>query len=419
MSCCKRKIWIENLPDLFCNFEIIPLNKKKISEQINSITRLVILIFLLILIFNIKISFIFLFISLLFIIIIYYIQKKAMNKIKENFSHSRYGPSNPKFNMCYKTPDPIFNYENTHTNYLNSKPSKDYITASGSVYTDNCNMKNTKKNTQNYIHKQSPKVTYNRMNKSYKQTTNNPNQHCNFVENFSIIEDINNNDYINKSCGYNNKNLDYNVPTNLKFSDLNTKPELKSYNEDLFTQYAGKDSLVKFEYIDPINSNIGISHCQQFPKVSSSYNNENGIRNFVYHEGPSYGNEDDDEDEDEINTTNVYDPRYNGYGTSYRGYVDKNLGQPRFYYSDIDSVKEPNYICRNNIDFTEFGDKYDTMSTSNMYGNMNTFEIRNLAEKQFLNSTLNHRDEMTQRLMRKNNSVSLQRKRHPIRTNVK
>ena len=84
MSWCKKKFWIENTSELFCNFQIIPTPSMSLEEQMNAFTRFIIIIFLLMLIFMSKpqISFIFLFLSLLFIIILYYIQKRTMEYYK-------------------------------------------------------------------------------------------------------------------------------------------------------------------------------------------------------------------------------------------------------------------------------------------------------------------------------------------------
>ena len=55
-----------------------------------------------------------------------------------------------------------------------------------------------------------------------------------------------------------------------------------------------------------------------------------------------------------VTESDIYDPRFNGYGTSYRAYTDENIGQTRFYYDDINSVRMPNYIVRSNIDFANY-----------------------------------------------------------------
>ena len=119
-------------------------------------------------------------------------------------------------------------------------------------------------------------------------------------------------------------------------------------------------------------------------------------------------------DYDEFNTTNIVDPRFNGYGTAYRGYTDKLLGQPKFFYDDIDSVRRPNYITRSNIDFAKFADSYGTMETE--YGNPNNEQIREFANQEFLNNAIEHRTGMMERLMRKRNAELWQQRQFPIST---
>ena len=117
-----------------------------------------------------------------------------------------------------------------------------------------------------------------------------------------------------------------------------------------------------------------------------------------------------------ITEANIYDPRFSGYGTSYRSYNDKNTGQTRFYYDDIDSVRMPNYITRSNIDFAKYADSYGTLTDQNKNGNINNSNIRALAQNTFLNSSLQQRDELQQRLMRKRNSELWQLRKYPMRT---
>ena len=38
-------------------------------------------------------------------------------------------------------------------------------------------------------------------------------------------------------------------------------------------------------------------------------------------------------------TANVYDPRFTGYGTSYRAYNEPVTGQTRFYYDDVNAME--------------------------------------------------------------------------------
>ena len=91
------------------------------------------------------------------------------------------------------------------------------------------------------------------------------------------------------------------------------------------------------------------------------------------------------------------------------------MASTRFYYDDIDSVRMPNYISRSNIDFALFADSYGPMTNKN--GNVNTDDIRKLADKQFLDSALEFRTGMQERLMRKTNANAWQQRVAPITKN--
>jgi hypothetical protein len=107
--------------------------------------------------------------------------------------------------------------------------------------------------------------------------------------------------------------------------------------------------------------------------------------------------------------SNVYDPRFYGYGTSYRHYIDPVVGQPRFMYSDVDAVRKPNYIGRSNIDHATWAQSYGVIDPNLTACN------RELAHDKFLNDALSEREEYQQRYMRKyNNQVAWQRKVAPI-----
>ena len=116
-----------------------------------------------------------------------------------------------------------------------------------------------------------------------------------------------------------------------------------------------------------------------------------------------------------ITEADVYDPRFYGYGTSYRSYTDEMTGQPRFYYDDINSIRMPNYVSRSNIDFANYADTYGPLNNSNQYGNSNNSQIRDLAQNSFLNSSLQQRTELQERLMRKRNNEMWQLRKYPIR----
>jgi hypothetical protein len=167
--------------------------------------------------------------------------------------------------------------------------------------------------------------------------------------------------------------------------------EIKEQNPEIFTTRISDLNYKTHDGKEPINSNIGITETQQFEQPK-----------YEYIEQP-----------ENINMSNTYDPRFYGYGTSYRGYFDEKIGQPRYYYDDVDSIKMPNYITRSKIDMTPFGDAYGPDNGSNSYhGN-----IKQLADNHYHNSTMQFRTEMQERLMRKVNAEQWQQKMFPINKN--
>ena len=104
-----------------------------------------------------------------------------------------------------------------------------------------------------------------------------------------------------------------------------------------------------------MNSNIGISFAQQFEPIDCEKDCNGGVtfvqkdsRIIPVHQKVEVTKNGPDE-------SNVYDPRFTGYGTNYRSYIDNVTGQPRFYYDDVMVHRQNNYLTRNKIDFTSFG----------------------------------------------------------------
>jgi hypothetical protein len=109
----------------------------------------------------------------------------------------------------------------------------------------------------------------------------------------------------------------------------------------------------------------------------------------------------------------IYDPRSVSYSDSNRAYVDKLLGQPKFYYDDINVARASNYITRNKIDIYSFGESTGRLKNPQLsYGNNNQ-----LAVEEFHNSALLHRADLMQSLMNKRNREMWQLKEYPISTN--
>lgn len=110
----------------------------------------------------------------------------------------------------------------------------------------------------------------------------------------------------------------------------------------------------------------------------------------------------------------IYDPRMVGYSDSKRSYVDKLLGQPKFYYDDINAARAPNYITRNKIDIYSFGESTGRLRDPN---DTKCCDNNQLAVEEFHNSALQHRSDMMQSLMNKRNGEMWQLRQFPISTN--
>jgi hypothetical protein len=217
---------------------------------------------------------------------------------------------------------------------------------------------------------------------------------------------------INDACGYDQTNLYYDLPTNYNSTNCQRRQDLKEINGQIFTSTIVPGTYYKNEIIEPISSNIGISFTQQIPPRQISYDKEG---NKIYTAVDPRLYKPDDKGVNEIDVPSnydVYDPRSNGYGTSYRSYVDKLTGQPRFYYDDVDAIRRPNYICRSDIDFLNNADTYGPIKDDQEELDL-TENIRKNAEYSYTDNVLDFRTDMMTRLLRKRNAELWQTRMAP------
>lgn len=212
-------------------------------------------------------------------------------------------------------------------------------------------------------------------------------------------------------CNYNPANLKHNLPSNQSVGTCQTIDAYDSYNKNLYTQIIEPGIYARSEIIEPVQANMGITWTQQFEPVVCE-KDEQGGRTFVSQDPRMAMPIQPVEHPPQATNSNVYDPRYFGYGTSYRSYVDPMTGQPRFYYDDVDAIRRPNYIVRSNIDDAPWADAYGPMTST-------TTESREfnhaMANNKFLNDSLQQRAELEQRYMRKYNAeIGWQRRQAPI-----
>lgn len=548
---CKQKFWIENFPDLLCSSDVIPLNNMSLENQMNSLTRLVFLIFVILLVTGSKYSIIFFVFSVVVIIVLYFIKRKKMeNYTIEHFNDTRRNTATS--NIEYYRPALLepqqlaapTSYDRADNNgnsseYMRSQRAYNQIglhLPSASRWCDDqtdwdFNNPNYISENQRLVGKPNPKTQINPVvvppaydfdywkanNLAVPSYINDVSQFDSYLSGYQVSdccgmlfdkelvpvpnpvsyavpieEDIADVSYnhnhtgptilhrgrripdraghgdgghgsgghqqagsgptlrdatrenyefpflktgpqiwptevfqeqpgqINTACGYNpTQQFSAALPTNQVVGNCQKDPAMYDYNENLYTQYIQPNVNVRSQVNEPINSNMGISFTQQLLPTTCSENIYTGDVNYLRHDPrllepaivePNLGVIDD------VNYANVYDPRHTGYGTSYRSYTDPLLGQPKYYYQDIDSIRMPNYITRSNIDFTPYADSYGTAPTDGAWGNPNNSNIRALANDTFLRDSLGHRNDLMLSLSHKANVRQAQLRQAPIRT---
>ena len=119
---------------------------------------------------------------------------------------------------------------------------------------------------------------------------------------------------VNESCGYYPPQVEEaNLPVNLNAGRCARNPVYKQFNENLFTTAIQPGIYTKNEVNDAVNGNIGISFAQQFhPLVMTK-------KNVVSEVDGRLVDEVIEEETDENDISNIYDPRFSGYGTSQKG----------------------------------------------------------------------------------------------------
>jgi hypothetical protein len=219
--------------------------------------------------------------------------------------------------------------------------------------------------------------------------------------------------WVDINHGYNPNNLNYNLPANMPVGgNCNASSNLSSFNKNLFTQTLQPGVYSTNQVAEPINSNIGISFQQQFEPVNCSVN-QDGIH---FNQVDPYQNPQVPKQYQPGNITtenDVYDPRFNGYGTSYRSYTDPTTGQPRFAYDDVNAVRMPNYITRSKIDFINEADTYGSIKPGSEFGNPLTRDMKTIANDKWVEDSIGFRNDMSERLMRKRNAELWQTRMYP------
>ena len=223
-------------------------------------------------------------------------------------------------------------------------------------------------------------------------------------------------DDILKSDGYFPEQIfENNLPSNVAFGECQKTPQMKEYNKQLYTSSLQPGVFTRNQIEEPISSNIGISFTQQFEPVTCEKDCD-GVT-FIGHDPnvtslPYIKTEEILPYDRQTHLSDINDPRFTGYGTSYRSYIEPVTGQPRFYYDDVDSYKRPNYMSRSNIDHLPSSIGVQAIPSSEYFDKQNKHS-RAIANEAFMNDTVSFRTDMQERLMRKGNANMAQKRRFP------
>jgi len=493
MVCSDKKFWVENLGALFGSVQVVPHTNMTLEEQLNSISRLVLLAAIIMWLFNFKYTAQFLIVSLAFIIIIYYMQRRTMQKcksenyeIKEYYTPERVVPYTPvsisdrksytsggtKYESVLLNTGEALPFCNDEVsaeppnNYIASTANQNLATMNGisalpvtkikpvvvppaydlDSWKDNnlvtMSMINSEGSQQDmylsgyaestccgYLPQGTELIPRKRgppeIREGYSSgriVSPTPVTETPYLPTVSVREGYssgqkirpNQPGWVNVTCGYNPEQVEVGLPSNFPAGNCQQDPVMAQYNKNLFTQTISPGSYMRSEVNEPINSNIGISFTQQFEPVTCM-RDANGLH---------YVQRDPRIIEPEIETPsesiaakagydNVYDPRFYGYGTSYRSYLEPVTGQTRFMYDDVNAIRMPNYITRSKVDFLPYADTYGSMEPGAEFGNPLNSDIRALAQDSWMRDSFQFRDDLQQRLMRKVNAEAWQKRMYP------
>jgi hypothetical protein len=218
-------------------------------------------------------------------------------------------------------------------------------------------------------------------------------------------------EYVNKSCGYDAQAPRHGLQVNKCTGPMQQSEGYVNYNKNMAAQIVQPGMYFQSEVLQPLNSNIGISFNQQLnPRTATLV--APGEVMYTEMDGGQYVGENRTRPVltgEELH--NVYDPRFTGYASNDRFYIDEMTGQPRFFYDDIDAVVNPSYIVRSNVDHMGCFDQTGAMKEGEL-----DFDYRSMANTAFHESALDFRTDVQIGLAQMRYSRLAQLREAPIRT---
>ena len=220
------------------------------------------------------------------------------------------------------------------------------------------------------------------------------------------------------------------MPTNVPMSEYAYSDQFMEHNRAINTQSLQPGLLSMQQTSEPINGNLGISFTPQLQPLISQPGMQRRLDPLLADEeisGLSGMRDRGPPPQPRVRLSDIYDPRFTGYGDPYRGYEDRMTGRPKWYYGDIDTYKTPGYIGRSEVDHMDFEQGYgplmeeyageegsmgDLGSTERPWSELG--DLRGKVEERYLADDIRFRTSMMESLMRKRNSEMWQRRVAPL-----
>ena len=389
----KSNFWLENPESLLKKLDILPTVNMDIDDRMNAITRLVILVSVLLYLNKHKQWNLFFILSLITIIIFYYINKeRAMN------------------NTSHDTKPTIEHYQDTNINYK-------YGIDDGINYTSNpgYKVKNVEKDKKytSFYSKGYKEIETNDNYLSYNQQLAgppNPKTKIAPVVVTPMYDVTRRNSELNVPSHINSRRTQYLADSGYLVKEIPKRErrenftDIPTYLNPKDTQYLGPNTYAKNFNDSQFSSNIGISYqtpsFKRVEKIDNVYLDTETPYNVL--EPNIY------DDCEGTAPDQVYDPRFTGYGSHERAYIDPLLGQTRFMYKDIDAMRRGNMFIRSNIDHLPFSQQNGVMQ-DRVYTN-----VKDEVDMAYVDSNSQFRESLQQRLMSKNNDRIAQLRKFPI-----
>ena len=477
MSCsigkkCNKKTWVEDIFVLFENGDILPTGTMSKNEKLNSITRLILLIFIGMLLFGYNHSLNFLALAIIIILILYFLT------VKENYSQMdvprtyKYPliEQNRKSMKKLSTPPIIVprahdkdvwsfpSYRHSAVNYNSSNYdiTEEYTPLPGEEnYTEfdprmesvsNFNLDRVEEYCKNpqmsETNNEDIKYSVNGMDRipstqNYQRLQPRP---TGVRENFTtpIGSVINNNTSVTPIGSVTPlkylPSQDLLIPKTITSiygeGDITNEERIKYLETIEPTQYSYSDMAY------PINANLGISYTPDIPPmVLDQVATPNGVYPLYHRLDPqlirSQGIAPERREElpyrnqwsarysgfdaapGTVNFEDIYDPKFTGYGDENRSYGDVNLGQVQYYYSDVDAYRSPNFGIRTKVDHIDYIDPMGKVLPE-YSRNVGVNDIKKSVHDQYNSDAMYFREGLQERLMKKRNRELWQLRAMPM-----